>query len=254
MRIYSWNVNGIRAIFKKNFLDFIKEEDPDILCLQETKIQDDKLEDNIRNIPPYYSYFSFAKRKGYSGVAIYSKIKPISVKYGIGIDEFDSEGRILIAEFKEFILFNVYFPNGQKNEERLKYKLDFYDALFKYCDSLVESNKRIVICGDYNTAHKEIDLKNPKANKNTSGFLPIERQWIDKIIEKGYIDTFRYKTPEKIQYSWWSYRFKARERNAGWRLDYHFVSENLIEKVKRSEILDSIYGSDHCPIILELEI
>ncbi|GAA0743672.1 exodeoxyribonuclease III [Clostridium oceanicum] len=254
MKIYSWNVNGIRAIFKKNFLDFIKEEEPDILCLQETKIQDDKLEDNIRNIPPYYSYFSFAKRKGYSGVAIYSKIKPISVKYGIGIDEFDSEGRILIAEFKEFILFNVYFPNGQKNEERLKYKLDFYDALFKYCDSLVESNKRIVICGDYNTAHKEIDLKNPKANKNTSGFLPIERQWIDKIIEKGYIDTFRYKTPEKIQYSWWSYRFKARERNAGWRLDYHFVSENLIEKVKQSKILDNIYGSDHCPVLLDLEI
>ncbi|APF26906.1 exodeoxyribonuclease III [Clostridium sporogenes] len=253
MRIYSWNVNGLRAVAKKNFLEWIGEENPDILCIQETKLQENQLEDNIKNIDGYYSYFSFAHKKGYSGVATYTKEEPISVKHGIGIERFDSEGRILITEFKEFILLNIYFPNGQRDEERLQYKLDFYKALFNYCDELVEEGKKLVICGDYNTAHNEIDLKNPKANEKASGFLRIERDWLDKIIERGYIDTFRNMNPDKIKYSWWSYRFKARERNAGWRIDYHFVSNNLLDRVENTEILNEVYGSDHCPVMLELK-
>jgi len=196
MRIYSWNVNGLRAVAKKNFLEWIGEENPDILCIQETKLQENQLEDNIKNIDGYYSYFSFAHKKGYSGVATYTKEEPISVKHGIGIERFDSEGRILITEFKDFILLNIYFPNGQRDEERLQYKLDFYEALFNYCDELVEEGKKLVICGDYNTAHNEIDLKNPKANEKASGFLRIERDWLDKIIERGYIDTFRNMNPD----------------------------------------------------------
>ncbi|EPY2273090.1 exodeoxyribonuclease III [Clostridium sporogenes] len=253
MRIYSWNVNGLRAVAKKNFLEWIGEENPDILCIQETKLQENQLEDNIKNIDGYYSYFSFAHKKGYSGVATYTKEEPISVKYGIGIERFDSEGRILITEFKDFILLNIYFPNGQRDEERLQYKLDFYEALFNYCDELVEEGKKLVICGDYNTAHNEIDLKNPKANEKASGFLRIERDWLDKIIERGYTDTFRNMNPDKIKYSWWSYRFKARERNAGWRIDYHFVSNNLLDRVENTEILNEVYGSDHCPVMLELK-
>ncbi|GAE02017.1 exodeoxyribonuclease III [Clostridium botulinum B str. Osaka05] len=253
MRIYSWNVNGLRAVAKKNFLEWIGEENPDILCIQETKLQENQLEDNIKNIDGYYSYFSFAHKKGYSGVATYTKEEPISVKHGIGIERFDSEGRILITEFKDFILLNIYFPNGQRDEERLQYKLDFYEALFNYCDELVQEGKKLVICGDYNTAHNEIDLKNPKANEKASGFLRIERDWLDKIIERGYIDTFRNMNPDKIKYSWWSYRFKARERNAGWRIDYHFVSNNLLDRVENTEILNEVYGSDHCPVMLELK-
>ncbi|KOR23981.1 exodeoxyribonuclease III [Clostridium sp. L74] len=253
MRVYSWNVNGLRAVAKKNFLEWIEEENPDILCIQETKLQENQLEDNIKNIEGYYSYFSFAEKKGYSGVATYTKEEPISVKYGIGIEKFDLEGRILIIEFENFTLLNIYFPNGQRDEERLQYKLEFYEALFNYCDELVKEGKKLVICGDYNTAHNEIDLKNPKANEKTSGFLRIERDWLDKIIERGYTDTFRNMNPDKIKYSWWSYRFKARERNAGWRIDYHFVSNNLLDKVKNTEILNDVYGSDHCPVMLELD-
>ncbi len=254
MRVYSWNVNGLRAVAKKNFLEWIEEENPDILCIQETKLQENQLEDNIKNIEGYYSYFSFAEKKGYSSVATYTKEEPISVKHDIGIEKFDSEGRILITEFENFTLLNIYFPNGQRDEERLQYKLEFYEALFNYCDELVKEGKKLVICGgDYNTAHNEIDLKNPKANEKTSGFLRIERDWLDKIIERGYTDTFRNMNPDKIKYSWWSYRFKARERNAGWRIDYHFVSNNLLDKVKDTEILNDVYGSDHCPVMLELD-
>ncbi|MCW6074881.1 exodeoxyribonuclease III [Clostridium sporogenes] len=253
MRIYSWNVNGLRAVAKKNFLEWIGKENPDILCIQETKLQENQLEDNIKNVEGYYSYFSFAQKKGYSGVATYTKEEPISVKHGIGIEKFDLEGRILITEFEDFTLLNIYFPNGQRDEERLQYKLDFYEALFNYCDELVEEGKKLVICGDYNTAHNEIDLKNPKANEKASGFLRIERDWLDKIIERGYTDTFRNMNPDKIKYSWWSYRFKARERNAGWRIDYHFVSNNLLDRVENTEILDEVYGSDHCPVMLELK-
>lgn len=253
MRIYSWNVNGLRAIAKKNFLQWISEEKPDILCIQETKLQEGQLEDNIKNIDEYYPYFSFAEKKGYSGVATYTKMKPISVSNGIGIEEFDCEGRILITEFKEFILFNIYFPNGQKDEKRLDYKLRFYDAILDYCNLLVKEGKKLVICGDYNTAHKEIDIKNAKANEKTSGFLPIERAWMDKFIANGYTDTFRNSHPDKVEYSWWSYKFKARERNAGWRIDYHFVSNNMLSKIRDSKILTEVMGSDHCPVMIEVE-
>ncbi|WP_073247838.1 exodeoxyribonuclease III [Caloramator proteoclasticus] len=253
MRIYSWNVNGLRAIAQKNFFEWIKEENPDILCIQETKLQENQLKDELKNIEGYFSYFSFADKKGYSGVATYTKIQPNEVKYGIGIEEFDKEGRIVITEFNEFTLLNIYFPNGQMSDERLDYKLRFYDAVLDYCNSEVEKGKRLIICGDYNTAHREIDLKNPKANEKYSGFLPIERAWIDKFIENGYIDTFRYFYPEKVEYTWWSYKFKAREKNIGWRIDYHFVSKNFIDKVKDVKILTDVMGSDHCPIMIEVE-
>ncbi|GLC30373.1 exodeoxyribonuclease III [Clostridium omnivorum] len=253
MKIYSWNVNGLRAVLKKGFLEWIKEEQPDVLCIQETKLQENQLEDSFKNIEGYYSYFSFAEKKGYSGTATYTKEKPISVKHGIGIQRFDSEGRILITEFEKFTLFNIYFPNGQMNEERLTYKMEFYDALLDYCNKLVAEGKKLIICGDYNTAHTEMDIKNAKANEKTSGFLPMERAWMDKFIANGYTDTYRYKNPDKIEYSWWSYMFKARERNTGWRIDYHFVSNNLLEEVKDVGILNEVMGSDHCPVMVEIK-
>jgi exodeoxyribonuclease-3 len=253
MRVYSWNINGLRAVMKKGFVEWIAEEKPDILCIQETKLQENQLEDSFKNIEGYYSYFSYAEKKGYSGTATYTKEKPISVKHGIGIERFDSEGRILITEFEKFILFNIYFPNGQMNEERLNYKMEFYDALLDYCNNLSAEGKKLIICGDYNTAHTEMDIKNAKANENTSGFLPMERAWMDKFIANGYTDTYRYMNPQKIEYSWWSYRFKARERNTGWRIDYHFVSNNLLEEVKDARILNEVMGSDHCPIMVEIK-
>ena len=253
MKIYSWNVNGLRAILKKGFLEWIQEESPDILCIQETKLQENQLEDNIKNMVGYYSYFSFAEKKGYSGVATFTKEKPIDVKYGMGIERFDSEGRIVVTEFQGFTLLNIYFPNGQMNEERLNYKMEFYDAVLEYCNSLVQEGKKIVICGDYNTAHTEMDIKNAKGNEKTSGFLEIERAWLDKLTANGYTDTFRHVNPEEVKYSWWSYMFKARERNVGWRIDYHFVSNNLLPKVKGAEILNEVVGSDHCPVVVELQ-
>lgn len=252
MKIISWNVNGLRAILKKEFLPWFKEASPDILCIQETKLQEATLEDEAKNIEGYYSYFSFAEKKGYSGVATYTKVKPKNVYHGIGIEKFDSEGRILITEFDEFTLLNIYFPNGQMNEERLNYKMEFYDAILDYCNNLVKNGIKLVICGDYNTAHTEMDIKNAKANEKTSGFLPMEREWLDKFISNGYTDTFRFMNPEEVKYSWWSYRFKARERNTGWRIDYHFISDSLKPNLKDAEILNEVFGSDHCPITIEL--
>lgn len=248
MKIYSWNVNGIRAIKNKGFIEWVEGEQPDVLCLQETKIQEEQISDELKNIEGYYSYFCCAQKKGYSGVAIYTKQKPISVMQGIGIEKFDSEGRILIAEFENFTLFNIYFPNGQKDEDRLNYKMEFYDELLAYCEKLRKKGKKLIICGDYNTAHNVIDLKNPKANEKYSGFLPIERAWMDKFISHGYVDTFRYLHPEEVKYSWWSYRFKAREKNAGWRLDYFFITKDLLSELKESSILNDVIGSDHCPV------
>lgn len=252
MDIYSWNVNGLRAISGKGFFQFISDKSPDILCIQETKLQEDKLTDELKDIEGYYSNFSFAEKKGYSGVATYSKEKPLSVKHGIGVEKFDSEGRVLITEFHDFILFNIYFPNGQKDEERLNYKMEFYDILLDYLNTLKSDGKKLIICGDYNTAHNEIDIKNAKANEKYSGFLPIERAWMDKFILEGYVDTFRKFHPEEVKYSWWSYRFKAREKNVGWRIDYFFITENLIDKINSAEILNEVMGSDHCPIKIGL--
>lgn len=253
MKIYSWNVNGLRAICKKNFFEWMDEESPDIVCIQETKLQNETLESKIKNIDGYHSYFSFADKKGYSGVCAYTKLKPISVGHSIGIPEFDMEGRFLILEYDFFTILNIYFPNGQMSEERLKYKLKFYDAVLKFCNQLVSRGKRLIICGDYNTAHTEMDIKNAKANSKRSGFLPVERNWIDKFIENSYTDSYRHINPDKIEYSWWSYRFKARERNAGWRIDYHFVSNNLLPFVKDAKILTDITGSDHCPVMIEIQ-
>ena len=254
MKIYSWNVNGIRAARKKGFLEWVKKESPDVLCLQETKASVEQLDDELVNIPGYHSFFHSAERKGYSGVATYTKIKPLEVNYKIGIDRFDNEGRIIVSEYDRFILFNIYFPNGQKDDQRLRYKLDFYDELLKYWNNLRDNGKNLVICGDYNTAHNEIDLKNPKANSERSGFLPIEREWMDHFIANGYVDTFRKLNPETVKYSWWSYRTKSREKNTGWRIDYHFVNESFFDHVRNAEILNDVMGSDHCPVVLDLDI
>lgn len=255
MRLVSWNVNGLRAVMKKGFIGWVESDNPDILCIQETKLQEVNLDEELKNLNgKYKSYFSHAQKKGYSGVATFTKYEPLSVKYGFGVEKFDTEGRILITEFKEFILLNIYFPNGQMNEERLKFKLDFYDALLEYCNALKKENKKVIICGDYNTAHTEMDIKNAKANEKTSGFLPIERLWIDKFISNGYTDVYRYKYPEKIEYSWWSYMFQARDRNVGWRIDYHFITNDLLFNVKDTRILTEVVGSDHCPVTLELDI
>ncbi|ATW23444.1 exodeoxyribonuclease III [Candidatus Formimonas warabiya] len=252
MKIVSWNVNGLRAVQKNGFLDWVQKEQPDILCLQETKIQEDQLTEELKGIPGYQAYFSFAQRKGYSGVATYVKEEPLFVRYGIDDPKFDGEGRILITGYADFTLFNIYFPNGQKDDQRLNYKMEFYDAVLAYCDQLVSQGSKLIICGDYNTAHQEIDLKNPKSNEKRSGFLPEERAWMDKFSAHGYIDTFRWFYPDLVKYSWWSYRFNAREKGVGWRIDYHFVSQNLIEKIKKADILDDVMGSDHCPVIIEL--
>jgi len=252
IRIISWNVNGIRAVHKKGFLDWLYKEKPDILCLQETKAQEEQLPFDLKNVQGYYVHFSSAQRKGYSGVAIYTKLKQESIETGFGIEKFDNEGRIQIVDYKSFILFNIYFPNGKASRERLKYKMDFYDAFLAYADKLKKKDKKIIICGDVNTAHKEIDLARPKENQKISGFLPEERAWIDKFISHGYIDTFRMFNQKPGQYTWWDFKSKARERNVGWRIDYFYVSENLKQNVKSSEILSNVMGSDHCPISLEI--
>lgn len=253
LRLLSWNVNGIRAIYKKRFLDWFKKESPDMLCLQETKAHPDQLVDELKNVDGYESYFSSAEKKGYSGVVTYTKLKPKNVQQGLGLKKFDSEGRFIITEFKEFILFNIYFPNGKASAERLKYKMDFYDAFLKHCKKLLKQNKKIVICGDVNTAHKEIDLARPKENSKVSGFLPEEREWMDKFLAAGFVDTFRIFNQEPENYTWWDMITRARDRNVGWRIDYFYASENLKDNIKSASIHSSVMGSDHCPIELELK-
>ena len=255
--LISWNINGLRAAIKKDFFKSCQQLGADIIGLQETKLQEPQLTDEMKNFKDYESHWSHATiKKGYSGVAAYTRVKPKRVKYGIGEPKYDNEGRIVELDFDDFVFFNVYFPNGQMSEERLQYKLDFYEAFFNYADDLKKQGRSLIITGDYNTAHNEIDLKNPKANEKTSGFLQIERDWLDRITENGYIDTFRYVYPDTVKYSWWTYRFKARDRNVGWRIDYFFVTQDIIEKgwIKDAFIDNDIYGSDHCPIGLTIEI
>ncbi len=255
--LISWNVNGLRAALKKDFLESFKRLDADIVALQEIKIQEPQLTEEMKNIEGYESHWSYATvKKGYSGVAAYTRMKPNSIQQGMGEPKFDNEGRILELDFNDFIFFNVYFPNGQMSEERLQYKLDFYEAFFNYADEYKKQGRSLIITGDYNTAHNEIDLKNPKANENTSGFLRIERDWLDRISANGYVDTYRHFNPDTVKYSWWTYRFKARDRNIGWRIDYFFVTQNIIDKgwIKETIINNDIYGSDHCPIGLVLEL
>lgn len=252
MKIISWNINGIRAAQKKGFLEWLYKESPDIVCVQEIKAQEDQLDMAIRNPEGYFVYFNPAERKGYSGVATFTKQEPLSVEKGFGVDRFDSEGRVLTTEFEDFFLLNIYFPNGQRDGERLKYKMDFYEETMRYVDMLKKTGKEVITLGDYNTAHKEIDLARPKENANRSGFLPIECAWLDKWVESGQIDIFREFNSEPDQYTWWDQKTRARERNVGWRIDYHFITEGLRERVKDAKIMADVMGSDHCPISLEL--
>lgn len=266
MKLISWNVNGIRAVVKKGFLDFLKKEKPDVLSLQEVKIHDlarKKESFSAQGGPTpgwdfadYDEYWNSAERPGYSGTAILvksKKFKVISYQNGMGIKKFDTEGRVQTLEFPKFYFVNAYFPNANHELSRLKYKLDFNDAFLKHVKKL-EKRKPVIMCGDFNVAHQEIDLTNPKQNIGNPGFTREERTWADKFIKAGFVDTFREKYPKKIQYSWWSYKFRARERNIGWRIDYFFVSAKLFKYVKRAFILDKIKGSDHCPVGVEIDI
>ncbi|MDR2792405.1 MAG: exodeoxyribonuclease III [Treponema sp.] len=258
MRILSWNVNGIRAVEKKGFLQWVQNESPDMLCLQETKAEPGQLSQELLNPvdsegAPYFAYWSSAKKKGYSGTAIYSKIEPLAVLQRFGLSEFDDEGRVLQTDYVDFSLICAYFPNAQGGGARLPYKLAFCDAMLKHCNALVEQGRHIVLCGDYNIAHEYIDLARPEENEGNSGFLPEERAWMDRWLEAGYIDTFRHFHPhEKGQYSWWTYRGRARERNVGWRIDYHCVDKNFLPCVEKSVIRTDVYGSDHCPVEIHL--
>ncbi|MBU0713067.1 exodeoxyribonuclease III [bacterium] len=254
MQLISWNVNGIRSAHRKGFMEWFQKQNPDIFCVQETKAQMDVLPHDLLNIQGYHSVFSSAEKKGYSGVAVYSKRKPVQISTGLGISRFDHEGRTIVADFGEFVLFNIYFPNGQKNEERLKYKMDFYNAFLSVVDALDKEGRNVIVCGDVNTAHKEIDLAHPKENETTSGFLPMEREWIDKFLSHGWVDTFRMFYPEPEHYTWWSMRTRARERNIGWRIDYFYVNERFRKNVKDGFILPEVEGSDHCPIGLKISL
>ena len=249
-KFISWNVNGLRAVAAKGFADIFEELDADFFCLQETKLQAGQIDLEFLG---YTSYWNYADKKGYSGTAIYTRHTPLSVSYGIGVDEFDHEGRVIKADFGDFVLFNIYFPNGGRGDEFVKFKLRFYDCFLDQVDALKAQGKEVICCGDVNTAHKEIDLANPKANSKISGFLPEERAYMDKFIERGLTDTFRMLHPDdKDCYSWWSYKTFARERNVGWRIDYFFTTEGLNSRVKESNMMTDIMGSDHCPIFLDI--
>ncbi len=254
IRLLSWNVNGIRAVERKEALDWFFEEKPDILCIQETKAHPDQLSAKLTRLDGYHAYFASAEKKGYSGVALYTKPEPKKVEYGFGLAHFDNEGRVIVADYDQFVLINVYFPNGKQSKQRLQYKMDFYDAYLDFANRLKADGRKIIMCGDVNTAHKEIDLAHPKANEKTSGFLPEERAWIDKMIAAGYLDTLRMFNDQPEQYTWWDVRTRARSRNIGWRIDYFFISENLKNNIENAFILPDIMGSDHCPIGIEITI
>jgi len=249
----SWNINGIRAGYRKGFLDWFNKVSPDILALQETKAHPDQLPPDLTILPNYFSYFSSAERKGYSGVAVYSKIKPDSVDNSFSDSNKDKEGRILILTFKNFKFINLYYPNGKGGPDRLKYKLEFYGEFLEY---VRKNNKyNLIVCGDVNTAHTEIDLAHPKENENVSGFLKVEREWLDRFIKDGnLIDTFRKFNSNPGNYTWWDMKSHARDRDVGWRIDYFYVSESLKGRLKNARILKTVMGSDHCPISIDVDI
>lgn len=250
MKLISWNVNGIRACVGKGFLEFFKEIDADIFCIQESKMQEGQLE---LDLPGYYQYWNYAEKKGYSGTAVFTKKKPLSETKGIGIEEHDREGRVITLEFENFYMVTVYTPNSQNELARLDYRMTWEDAFLAYLKRL-EETRPVIVCGDMNVAHREIDLKNPKTNRRNAGFTDEEREKFSILLENGFVDTYRYFYPEQEGiYSWWSYRFKAREKNAGWRIDYFLVSEVLKGRLKDAKILTDIMGSDHCPVELDLE-
>lgn len=250
MKFISWNVNGIRACVQKGFQDFFNEIDADIFCLQETKMQEGQLE---LDLPGYHQYWNYAEKKGYSGTAIFTKEEPVSVAYGIGIPEHDKEGRVITLEFSEFYFITVYTPNSQNELARLDYRMKWEEDFLAYLKKL-EETKPVIFCGDLNVAHQEIDLKNPKTNRKNAGFTDEERAKFSALLENGFIDTFRYFYPKQEGiYSWWSYRFKAREKNAGWRIDYFCVSDCLKDRLVDAKIHTEVFGSDHCPVELEIK-
>jgi exodeoxyribonuclease-3 len=254
--IVSWNVNGVRSAETKGLFGWLAAESPDILCLQETKASPEQLTANFHaptdaSGKPYRVYWASAKRRGYSGVALYTREEPKSVA-GLGRPEYDDEGRTIVADYGDFVLIDAYFPNSQEAGDRLSYKLGFCAAIKETCDRLVSSGRHVIVCGDYNIAHKPIDLANPKSNEGNPGYLPEERAWMDGFTGSGYVDTFRRFCAEPAQYTWWTYRFHAREKNVGWRIDYHCTDEGFINRVASSEILKDVPGSDHCPVKLTL--
>jgi len=249
MKLISWNVNGLRAVAGKGFADSFKSLDADIFCLQETKMQAGQLD---LEFDGYESYWNFAEKKGYSGTAVYTRIHPINVTYGLGIDEHDHEGRVITLEMEDFYLVCVYVPNSQDDLRRLDYRMKWEDDFRKYLGDLA-AKKGVVVCGDLNVAHNDIDLKNPSSNHRNAGFTDEERGKFGDLLKAGFVDSWRFLNPDAVKYSWWSYRFKARERNAGWRIDYFLVSENMRDRIAGAEIHNEIFGSDHCPVELILK-
>ncbi len=255
MEFISWNVNGVRAVHRKGFLRWLQETRPDVLALQEIKAKPDQLPEGLASPDGYHAAWTPAERPGYAGTATLSRVAPSHVMHGFGRERFDVEGRVTVTRHADVLLFNVYFPNGGQGEERLAYKLDFYDALLAHVNDLVARGESIVVCGDLNTAHRDIDLARPKQNRKTSGFMPIECEALDRWFSAGWVDAFRHLHPDaRDRYTWWTYRAGARERNVGWRLDTHLVSADLVDRIRRAEILSDVLGSDHCPVILDLDV
>lgn len=249
-KMISWNVNGLRACVGKGFLDYFKEADADVFCIQESKLQEGQIE---LDLPGYYQYWNYAEKKGYSGTALFTKEEPVSVFYGMGQEEHDHEGRVIAAEFKDYYVVTCYTPNSQNELARLPYRMEWEDAFRGYLKKL-EETKPVIFCGDFNVAHKEIDLKNPKTNRKNAGFTDEEREKFSRLLEAGFLDTYRYFYPDQEEvYSWWSYRFSARQKNAGWRIDYFCVSESLKDRLKDARIHTEVMGSDHCPVELLIE-
>ena len=249
MKLISWNVNGLRAIMGKNFMEYFNEADADCFCLQETKLQEGQIE---MDLPGYHQYWNYADKKGYSGTAVFTRKEPLSVRYGMGVDEHDHEGRLITLEFEDFYLITVYVPNSQDELRRLDYRMKWEDDFLRYIKGL-EETKPVIFCGDLNVAHEEIDLKNPKTNRRNAGFTDEERGKLTTLLNEGFTDTFRFFYPEQVTYSWWSYRFKAREKNIGWRIDYFICSEALNGRLKDAKIHTDVMGSDHCPVELDID-
>ena len=254
MKIVTWNVNGIRAVLKRGIGDWLEKESPDVLCFQEVKLQAEQVPTLLPPLPGYHAYWSCADRKGYSGVATFTRFDPLKVEHGFGLEQFDREGRIMRTDFPQFTLMNIYFPNGGSGPERLAYKMEFYDAFLGYANALRAEGKRLIVCGDYNTAHQEIDLARPKANERISGFLPQERAFLDRMAEQGYVDVYRHLHKEPARYTWWDQKTFARDRNVGWRIDYFWVSADVMPMVLDARIMPEVLGSDHCPVMLELRL
>jgi len=253
MKITTWNVNGYRAVMNKKALDWVDEFEPDVLCLQEIKVKTEQLSDELRDRVGYTSAWNSAERPGYSGTAVFYKPQPVSVQAGLGYEEFDNEGRVLRLQYSDFFLYNIYFPNGGEGNRRVPYKLAFYEKLLEICRDHHKAGENVIITGDFNTAHNEIDIARPKENEKNTGFLREERDWIDKYLEKDFTDAYRELYPDKVEYTWWSMRLNARPRNVGWRLDYFLVSKPFMERVKDVVVHGEIMGSDHCPVTLYLK-